>query len=61
MLPLNIDELLAADHPVRFVTAFVEGLKRAEWTELGFDLEVLAWVIQPPILDYYCRSGSMVL
>ncbi len=39
LLPPNIDELLAEDHPARFVAAFVEGLKRAEWTELGIDLE----------------------
>jgi len=39
LLPPNIDELLAADHPARFVAAFVAGLKLAEWTELGIDLE----------------------
>jgi transposase len=35
VLPPNLEEWVAADHPVRFVAAFVEGLSAAEWAALG--------------------------
>ena len=38
LLPADLDELLPHDHPVRFVAAFVEGLDRAHWAEMGIDL-----------------------
>ncbi len=39
LLPPTLDELLGADHPARFVAAFVDGLTQAEWAELGVDTE----------------------
>lgn len=35
LLPPSLDELVSHDHPVRFVAAFVDGLRRADWHELG--------------------------
>jgi transposase len=35
LLPPTLDELLSADHPVRYVAAFVDELDRAAWCELG--------------------------
>jgi transposase len=35
LLPPSLDELLGADHPARFVAAFVDALERAEWSALG--------------------------
>lgn len=35
VLPPNLDDWVAADHPVRFVAAFVEELTSADWTALG--------------------------
>jgi transposase len=34
-LPPPLEELIAADPPVRYVAAFVDGLDRAAWNELG--------------------------
>ena len=39
LLPPALDELLGEGHPARFVAAFVDGLTRAEWAELGVDAE----------------------
>ena len=39
LLPPTLDELVPADHPVRFVAAFVDGLDAAAWEELGVDLQ----------------------
>jgi transposase len=35
LFPPTLDELVPADHPVRYVAVFVDGLRRAEWLELG--------------------------
>lgn len=35
VLPPNLEDWVAPDHPVRFVAAFVEALPEAEWAALG--------------------------
>lgn len=35
VLPPNLEDWVAADHPVRFVAAFVEALTEEEWATLG--------------------------
>ncbi len=39
LLPPTLDELVPADHPVRFAAAFVDGLDAAAWEEMGIDLQ----------------------
>jgi transposase len=35
LLPPRVEELISADHPVRFLDAFVDGLDAKGWAELG--------------------------
>ena len=39
LLPPTLDELVPADHPVRFAAAFVDSLGAEAWEELGVDLQ----------------------
>ncbi len=39
LLPPNLDELLPADHPARFVAMIVDSLDETTWHELSIDLE----------------------
>lgn len=35
LLPPSVDELVAGDHPARFVAAFVDSLDVQAWAEMG--------------------------
>ena len=39
LLPPSLDELVPQDHAARFVAAFVDGLSRAEWLQMGIDVD----------------------
>lgn len=39
LLPPRLDELIPADHPSRFVAAFVDGLDAETWKELEIELD----------------------
>lgn len=39
LFPPTLGELLAADHPARFVAAFVDGFDASAWAEIGVDPE----------------------
>lgn len=38
-LPASLDTLLPADHPVRFVAAYLDSLDASDWTQLGISLQ----------------------
>ena len=40
ILPPSLDEMLEAGHPARFVAAFVDGLGRDGWGEIGVGMDV---------------------
>jgi transposase len=46
LMPPDLDEWVAQDHPVRFVAAFVDELDRADWEALEIDPDGAA--IGPP-------------
>ena len=56
LLPPSLDELLPDDHPSRFVAAFVEGLDRAHWAEMGIDLGGDGSAILPPQTVVVCLA-----
>ena len=39
MLPPTLDELIPADHPARFVDAYLDGLDQMDWSGLGVDTD----------------------
>ena len=39
LLPPSLDDLIADDHPVRFVASFVEAISDVEWQKLNIELE----------------------
>lgn len=39
LLPPNLDELIPADHPARFVAVFVDRLERSDWAEMEVDID----------------------
>ena len=43
LMPPPAEELLAEDHPAAVVSAFVDSLTSAAWSELGLDLRGADW------------------
>lgn len=39
LLPPSLDELVAEDHPVRFIAMFIDSLDEKAWLELGINLD----------------------
>lgn len=56
LLPPNLEELLAPEHPARFVAAFVDEIDAAGWTELGVEVEALGAPAYHPklLLSVWC-------
>ena len=56
LLPPNLEEMLAPEHPVRFVAAFVDEIDSAGWSELGVEVEALGAPAYHPrlLLSVWC-------
>lgn len=39
LMPPSLDDLVAEDHPARFVAAVVDAIEPSEWAELGIGIE----------------------
>jgi hypothetical protein len=58
LLPPSLDEMLAQDHPARFVAAFVDGLRPGVVAELEMDRKARPWGRRPTTLGPCWPSGS---
>ena len=59
LLPPTLDELLASDHPVRFVAEFIDALDRDGWAELGVDIGEVGRELLPTIPGRCWACGCM--
>ena len=57
LMPPDLDEWVAQDHPVRFVAAFVDELDRADWEALQIDPDGAAIGHQPMPPGCYWPPG----
>ena len=57
MLSIILTGLLLDDDPARFVAEFVDGLDRAQWTEMWIELDGGSlWVLRRTIPVRFCRK-----
>lgn len=56
LLPPRLDDLVPADHPARFVAAFVDEIDAAGWRELGVEIEAIGAPAYHPrlLLSVWC-------